>query len=136
MSDESAPEFDINKSLTMQFGTPFVSYLWPDSEKMNEGLAKLILAEEEADDEGRGIRSNAGGWQSRGNLMTRSEPEIVALKARMETMVFDLLALSFARTGRSGNSRSCSIRGRTCAGMATTTSYTRIRTPCGPSSIM
>jgi len=99
MSDESAPEFDINKSLTMQFGTPFVSYLWPDSEKMNEGLAKLILAEEEADDEGRGIRSNAGGWQSRGNLMTRSEPEIVALKARMETMVFDLLSAIVRKDG-------------------------------------
>jgi hypothetical protein len=41
MSDESAPEFDINKSLTMQFGTPFVSYQWPDTEEMNQALAEL-----------------------------------------------------------------------------------------------
>jgi uncharacterized protein (TIGR02466 family) len=99
MSDESPPEFDINKSLTMQFGTPFVSYLWPDSEKMNEGLAKLILAEEKADDEGRGIRSNAGGWQSRGNLITRSDPEIQALKQRMEEMVFSLLGSIVRKDG-------------------------------------
>jgi uncharacterized protein (TIGR02466 family) len=99
MSDESAPEFDINKSLTMQFGTPFVSYQWPDSEKMNKALAKLILAEEKSDDEGRGIRSNAGGWQSRGNLITRSEPEILALKQRMETMVFNLLGTIVRKDG-------------------------------------
>lgn len=99
MSDESAPDFDISKSLTMQFGTPFVSYQWPDSEKMNEGLAKLILVEEKSDDEGRGIRSNAGGWQSRGNLITRSEPEILALKQRMETMVFNLLGTIVRKDG-------------------------------------
>jgi uncharacterized protein (TIGR02466 family) len=99
MSDDSAPEFDINKSLTMQFGTPFVSYQWPESEKMNQGLAELILAEEKSDDEGRGIRSNAGGWQSRGNLITRSEPEIQALKQRMETMVFNLLGAIVRKDG-------------------------------------
>ncbi len=99
MSDESAPEFDINKSLTMQFGTPFVSYQWPDSEKINQGLAELVLAEEKADDEGRGIRSNAGGWQSRGNLIIRSEPEILALKQRMETMVFNLLGTIVRKDG-------------------------------------
>jgi len=99
MSDESAPEFDINKSLTMQFGTPFVAYQWPDSEKMNQGLAELILAEEKSDDEGRGIRSNAGGWQSRGNLITRPEPEIQELKQRMETMVFNLLGTIVRKDG-------------------------------------
>ncbi len=99
MSDESAQEFDINKSLTMQFGTPFVSYQWPDSEKMNKALAKLILAEEKSDDEGRGIRSNAGGWQSRGNLITRPEPEIQELKQRMETMVFNLLGTIVRKDG-------------------------------------
>jgi len=99
MSDESAQEFDINKSLTMQFGTPFVSYQWPDSEKMNQGLAELILAEEKSDDEGRGIRSNAGGWQSRGNLITRPEPEIQELKQRMETMVFNLLGTIVRKDG-------------------------------------
>ena len=99
MSDQSSPEFDISKSLTMQFGTPFVSYEWPDSEKINQGLAELILAEEKGDDEGRGIRSNAGGWQSRGNLITRSEPEIQTLKQWMETMVFNLLGAIVRKDG-------------------------------------
>jgi uncharacterized protein (TIGR02466 family) len=99
MSDESAPEFDINKSLTMQFGTPVVSYDWLDTEKMNEGLAKLILAEEKADDQGRGIRSNSGGWQSRGNLIIRPEAEIQALKQRMEEMVFSLLGAIVRKDG-------------------------------------
>ena len=99
MSDQSAPELDINKCLTMQFGTPFVSYEWPDSEIINQGLAELILAEEKGDDEGRGIRSNAGGWQSRGNLITRSEPEIQTLKQWMETMVFNLLGAIVRKDG-------------------------------------
>jgi len=99
MSDESSPEFDINKSLTMQFGTPFVSYRWPDSEETNQALTELILAEEKTDDEGRGIRSNAGGWQSRGNLITRPEPAIQALKQRMEAMVFNLLGAIVRKDG-------------------------------------
>jgi uncharacterized protein (TIGR02466 family) len=99
MANESAPDFDINKCLTMQFGTIFVSHQWPDVDEMNEGLAKLILAEEKADDQGRGIRSNAGGWQSRGNLIIRPEPEIQALKQRMETMVFSLLGAIVRKDG-------------------------------------
>jgi len=99
MPDPSAPEFDISKCLTMQFGTPFVSYQWPNSEEINQGLAGLILAEEKSDDQGRGIRSNAGGWQSRGNLITRPEPEIQALKQWMETMVFNLLGALVRKDG-------------------------------------
>ena len=54
MSDESYAQFDINKSTTMQFGTPFVSYRWPDCEQLNQVLNELILAEEQSDDELRG----------------------------------------------------------------------------------
>jgi hypothetical protein len=107
MSDESPPEFDINKSLTMQFGTPFVSYLWPDTEKMNQALAELILAEEKSDDEGRGIRSNAGGWQSRGNLITREEMVFSLLGAIVRKdgteRTFTLLFDSWANVCREGN---------------------------------
>lgn len=99
MTDEPTQNFDIGKSLTMQFGTPLVSYRWPASEEMNEGLTKLILREEESDDEGRGVRSNAGGWQSRGNLIMRPEPEFQALKQRMETMVFGLLGALVRKDG-------------------------------------
>ena len=91
MADVAAPDFDINQSLSTMFGTPFVSIDWPDGEKINRELTELILAEEKADDLGRGIRSNAGGWQSRGNLMTRPEPCIAQLKKSMEQTIFGLL---------------------------------------------
>lgn len=89
MSD--TPEIDIRQCLTSMFGTPFLSYQWPDSEELNRQLADVILAEEAGDDKGRGIRSNAGGWQSRGNLLMRPEPCFVELKQRVETTVFEVL---------------------------------------------
>ena len=99
MADETGLDFDINKCLIPQFATIFVSYEWPDSDELNRELAELILAEEKSDDEGRGIRSNAGGWQSRGNLIMRPEPPIEALKQRMETMVFSLLGAVVRKDG-------------------------------------
>lgn len=91
MSGETVQDFDIRNSLSMLFGTPLVSYQWPESEKLNQELTELILANEQSDHEGRGIRSNAGGWQSRGNLITWPEPCIQMLKQRVETIVFGLL---------------------------------------------
>ncbi len=91
MTDDGTQAFDIQKSLTTMFGTPFVSIDWPDTDDMNEAVFELVMAEEKADVHGRGIRSNAGGWQSRGNLLMRPEPAIVQLKEMMETAVFELL---------------------------------------------
>jgi uncharacterized protein (TIGR02466 family) len=91
MTDEAKEGLDIRKHLSTMFGTPFVSIDWKDVDALNEALAELVLAEEKADDLGRGIRSNAGGWQSRGNLLTRSEPCIVRLKEMMEQTIFELL---------------------------------------------
>jgi len=91
MSDEGTQQFDIRESLSTMFGTPFVSLDWPDSGDLNKALYDLVLAEERADEQGRGIRSNAGGWQSRGNLLTRREPCIVKLKQKMESTIFELL---------------------------------------------
>ncbi len=73
------------------FGTPFVSIDWPGTEDMNRELFDLIMLDERNDDMGRGIRSNAGGWQSRGNLLLRPEPCIVELKHMMEEATFQLL---------------------------------------------
>ena len=82
---------EIKGNLSMLFGTPFISYQWPDSDELNKELAEVILARETVDTGGRGIRSNAGGWQSRGDLFTWSEACIQQLKRRTETMVFNLL---------------------------------------------
>ena len=91
MTKQGNEGVDIRSHLTTMFGTPFVSLDWPDVDELNREIAEVVLAEEKADDEGRGIRSNAGGWQSRGNLLTRSEPGIVRLKQMMEEVIFDLL---------------------------------------------
>ncbi len=91
MSDETVQDFDIETSMSTLFGTPIISYMWPDSEELNQELTEVILAKERADDLGRGIRSNAGGWQSRGNLITWPEPCIQVVKKRVETVVFGLL---------------------------------------------
>lgn len=74
----------------MLFGTPLVSYEWPDSDQLNNELAALLLAKETEDKTGFGTRSNAGGWQSPGNLITWEESCIQKLKGRMETMIFSL----------------------------------------------
>lgn len=74
----------------MLFGTPFVSYEWPDSDSLNRDLADLVLAKEADNTVGYGTRSNAGGWQSPGNLITWPEPCITELKGRIEKLVFGL----------------------------------------------
>lgn len=77
--------------LQMMFGVPIIIYDWPDSDELNRSLEELVLAEEATDDNGRGIRSNAGGWQSRGNLITREAPAIQQYKDRVQSMIFSLL---------------------------------------------
>jgi uncharacterized protein (TIGR02466 family) len=99
MSEEALPEIDFQKSISTMFGTPFVSVDWPDVEEMNQQIFDLVMAEEQADDLGRGIRSNAGGWQSRGNLLMRAEPCIVRLKQMMETTIFELLGALVRKDG-------------------------------------
>lgn len=86
--------------LSMIFGTPFVSYQWPDSEGLNRELEALVLKAEASDEQGRGIRSNAGGWQSRGNIMTWQEPAVQTLKARIEQLVFNLIGEIVLKDGR------------------------------------
>jgi len=91
MPDNQVPDFDVRKSLNMLFATPFVLHDWPDSEQLNKELAELILGKEKSDKHGYGTRSNAGGWQSPGNLITWPEPCISELKQRIETIVFKLI---------------------------------------------
>lgn len=91
MSNQTVPDVDFRQCITTMFATPFVSVDWPDVEDMNRQIYELVLADEKDDELGRGIRSNAGGWQSRGNILTRNEPCIVRLKQMMETATFELL---------------------------------------------
>jgi len=84
----------------MLFGTPFVSHQWPDSDALNAELAELILKKEAGDSAGRGVRSNAGGWQSGGNIVTWSEPCIQTIKQRAEKLVFNVIGELMLKDGR------------------------------------
>ena len=90
----------MENAVSMLFGTPFASYDWPDSESLNAELAKLILDNEKSNQTGRGIRSNAGGWQSAGNMMTWTDPAIDALKKRFETLTFNVVGELVQKDGR------------------------------------
>lgn len=92
-------DFDINQCLSTMFGTPFLSYQFPDSDKLNQQIMAMVLAEEAGDDKGRGIRSNAGGWQSRGNLLTRGDSCMIELKRRIEEVVFQMLGAIIRKDG-------------------------------------
>ncbi len=91
MSDKQVPDFDIRQSLSMVFATPLVVHDWLGSESLNAELQKLVLGKE-AEDVKNGItRSNAGGWQSAGNLITWKERCVETFRQRIEKLVTNLL---------------------------------------------
>jgi uncharacterized protein (TIGR02466 family) len=83
----------------MLFGTPVVSHVWPDSEALNAELAELVLRREREDLAKSIVRSNAGGWQSPGNLIQWPEPCIQRLKQRIEDLVFNLIGQIVRKDG-------------------------------------
>jgi uncharacterized protein (TIGR02466 family) len=87
-------------TMSMLFGTPFVAHQWPDSDPLNAELGKLILSQEASDSHGRGVRSNAGGWQSGGNIFASPEPSMQTLKQRVETLVFNVIGELMLKDGR------------------------------------
>jgi uncharacterized protein (TIGR02466 family) len=85
--------------ISMLFGTPVVSHVWPSSEELNAELAELVLGKEAEDKARDVVRSNAGGWQSPGNLITWPEPCIQTLKQRIESLVFNLIGQLVRKDG-------------------------------------
>ena len=81
---------DSGQSTSSLFGTILVARDWPDSESLNLELAALLLAREKSLG-GKGTnRSNAGGWQSPGNLIAWPDAPVRELKRRIEAIVFNL----------------------------------------------
>lgn len=91
MAEDQVPDFDIRRGIKMLFATPVVVHDWPNSEQLNSDLSALILRKEREDTKGYGTRSNAGGWQSTGNLITWKEPCIEVFRQRIEKLVTNLL---------------------------------------------
>jgi len=91
MTDELVPDFDINNCTRMLFATPLVIRDWPNSEQFNQDLEELVRNSEKEDKDGYGVRSNAGGWQSPGNLITWIDPVVEIFRQRIEKLVTNLL---------------------------------------------
>lgn len=100
MSEELVPDFDINKRIRMLFATPLVVHDWPNSEQFNQNFEELIRHSEDNDKDGFGVRSNAGGWQSPGNLITWNDPVVEVFRQRIEKMVTNLLQEVARDTGK------------------------------------
>ncbi len=105
MSDEQVPDFDIRKSLAMVFATHLVVHDWPNSEALNSALQELVLGKEADDLKNDITRSNAGGWQSAGNLITWKEPCIETFRQRIEKLVSNLLQELIRDDGRNRSFR-------------------------------
>jgi len=88
---DAVADFDMRQSLSMIFATPLVVHDWPNSEQFNSEFSSLVLEQENATRKSGVRRSNAGGWQSAGNLMTWKEPCIEIFRLRIEKMVTNLL---------------------------------------------
>lgn len=89
----SSAEFPINLGsleaklrdtrLAQFFATPFLSYLWPDCDELNQDLRRRILAHER-DSASKGVsKSNVGGWQSETGRLEWCGEAGKALVARM-----------------------------------------------------
>ena len=91
MSDDQVPDVDIRKSLSMVFATPLVVHDWPNSEQFNRDFTDLVMAKEKELNRQGVTRSNAGGWQSPGNLMGWKEPVVEIFRQRIEKLVTNLL---------------------------------------------
>lgn len=100
MSDELVADFDINESVNLIFATPLVVHDWPNSEKFNGDFEKLVRSSEAADNDGFGVRSNAGGWQSPGNLIVWKDPVVEIFRQRIEKLVTNLLQEIARDTGK------------------------------------
>ena len=97
---QEMPQLDIGGDISMLFGTILVVHDWPDSEQLNSQLAELLLAKERSPDSKGTHRSNAGGWQSSGNLISWPEAPVRELKRRIETIAFGLIERIIRDQGR------------------------------------
>jgi uncharacterized protein (TIGR02466 family) len=100
MDENPVADFDMRQSLSMIFATPLVVHDWPDSDAFNKQLEELVLAREQQDANRKTVRSNAGGWQSPGNLIAWKEPVIDVFRGRIEMLASGLLQQLIRDDGR------------------------------------
>lgn len=73
----------VGNDVFFTYPTPILHRLWPNVGELNAGLARILLAREQASPElrGKGLRrSNLGGWRSEPDLLDWPDPEVKRLK--------------------------------------------------------
>ena len=90
----SENELDISTNLAIAFGTPILTYSWPDSDALNAELRRLVLAKEAAS---TGVaRSNVGGWHSSEDLFAWDSDAVRQLRRRIERLLTALMLRTVA----------------------------------------
>lgn len=69
---------EASKNVLLTFPTPIYRFRWPDTERINKELLRIVLQREK--ESPSMARSNVGGWQSGYDLLSWPEPEIAQLK--------------------------------------------------------
>ena len=89
----SSSEFDPTyPQLIELFPIPLLKYVWPNSEELNNELARVILSKEK---EGGGIEAtNVGGWHSKRNLQEWDDECVITLLLRIEAMAREMVKRS------------------------------------------
>jgi uncharacterized protein (TIGR02466 family) len=77
--------FDTTRNVLTAFPTPIINTAVANSETLNEGLRRIVLAKE-SENPGLDL-SNMGGWHSEADLLKWPEPEIKALASFIDTLV-------------------------------------------------
>lgn len=82
------PRLDVSENVSMIFGSLLLIHDWADSDALNRDLTTVL---KEIQSQAPTVnKSNAGGWQSPGNLVQHEAPAVQALKHRIETLIFNL----------------------------------------------
>jgi len=100
MTDTTAVASDpglAQKPLARLFATPVLEYEWPESATLNDRLRAVILGQEEKDS--GELRSNAGGWHSKGDLDRWAGPAGQELISRIGAQINQATALYYRQTG-------------------------------------
>lgn len=90
MADKNSQLLDISDKIAWMFPTPVIGFQWPDTEKLNKDLEKVIRAKKGQDESLQ--LSNAGGWQSKEDLLNWKEPCTETLKGMFNRMLMSVVS--------------------------------------------
>ncbi|MFQ5783981.1 MAG: TIGR02466 family protein [Alphaproteobacteria bacterium] len=95
---QELPGVPLGEHTMMLFATPIVTYVWPDSDALNQALKDLILAAEKKEP---GIaQSNVGGWHSENGFFGRDADCVRTLQDRVRRVAVEMTRTAIARPGR------------------------------------